>query len=114
MFIRHYKSTPFHTVFHIHTVDIEPTSDTEAEDVLVEKSAVDLGGQKTKKKNKRDQPPEWFCQFEKRMREDRLDREERMKEHMKKADYQNERIKVMKETNELIKMLLTGRRLDEE
>ena len=43
-----------------------------------------------------------------------MDREERMKDHMKKQeDFQNERIKVMKETNDLIKMLLTGNGLEE-
>lgn len=67
-------------------VEIEPTSDTEAEDVIVEKSALEVAGQRTKNKNKRDQPPQWFCQFEKKMREDRLERDERMKAHMKKQD----------------------------
>lgn len=86
---------------------IEPTSDTEAEDVVVEKSAVELAGQKNTKRCKRDQPPEWFTQFEKRMREDRMDRERKLEDLISKQEnYQNERIKVMRETNDLLKMLL--------
>lgn len=48
------------------------------------------------------------------MREDRSELRQEMKEHMNKQEnYQNERIKVMKETNELLRMLLTGKGQEE-
>lgn len=87
-----------------------PPSDVEPEDVLVDKSAVDMQSSRRSraKRQASTSMPEWFANFQEEMRKERQEDRRRMQEYMtQQQNFQQARIEAMRESNSLLKLLIT-------